>query len=38
MDRYEKLELELIVLDSEDIITTSIPGGAGDNEGGEEGA
>ena len=32
MDRYEKLELDLIVFDSEDIITTSIP----DNEGGEE--
>ena len=32
MDRYEKLELELIVFDSEDIIITS------DNEGGEEGA
>ena len=31
MDRYEKLELDLIVFDSEDIITTS------DNEGGEEG-
>ena len=34
MDRYEKLELDLIVFDSEDIITTS----GGDNEGGEEGA
>ncbi len=32
MDRYEKLELDLIVFDSEDIITTS------DNEGGEQDA
>ena len=33
MDRYEKLEMDLIVFDSEDIIITSC-----DIEGGEQGA
>lgn len=30
---YEQAELEIIVLEAKDVITTSIGGGPGDNEG-----